>query len=100
MSPEAQILLINAICLGIGYFGIYPALARRSLLAVGIGDLCVSVVAIGTAGALYWGSGVEFRLLGIAMNWFAFSLTTLIAMGLPLFFWFTRRHGIWPGDDG
>jgi hypothetical protein len=100
MSPEAQILVINAICLGIGYFGIYPALARKSLLAVGIGDLCVSLVAIGTAGALFWGGGVEFRLLGIAMNWFAFSLTTLVAMGMPLFFWFARRHGIWPDGDG
>jgi hypothetical protein len=100
MPPELQILLINAICLAVGYFGIYPALAQKSLLAVGIGDLCVSLVAIGTAGALFSGSGVEFRLLGIAMNWFAFSLSTLIAMGLPLFFWFARRHGIWPDDDG
>jgi hypothetical protein len=70
----------------------------KSLLALGIGDLIVTAVAIGTAGALFWGSGVEFRLLGIAMNWLAFSLTTLVAMGLPLFFWFTRRHGI--GHDG
>jgi hypothetical protein len=98
MPPEAQILVINAVCLGVGYFGIYPALAQKSLLALGIGDLIVTAVAIGTAGALFWGSGVEFRLLGIAMNWLAFSLTTLVAMGLPLFFWFTRRHGI--GHDG
>jgi hypothetical protein len=100
MSPELQILAINATCLAVGYLGIYPALAQKSLLAVGIGDLIVSVVAIGTAGALFWGTGVEFRLLGIAMNWFAFSVTTLIAMGLPLFFWFARRHGIWPDDGG
>jgi hypothetical protein len=100
MPPELQILAINATCLAVGYFGIYPALAQKSLAALGIGDLIVSVVAIGTAGALYWGTGVEFRLLGIPMNWFAFSLTTLIAMGLPLFLWFVRRHGIWPDDEG
>jgi hypothetical protein len=98
MSPELQIIVINATCLGVGYFGIYPQLARKSLLAVGIGDLIVSLVAIGTAGALFWGTGAEFRLLGMAVNWFAFALTTLIAMGLPLFLWFARRHGI--GPDG
>ncbi len=100
MPPELQIIAINATCLAIGYFGIYPQLARKSLLAVGIGDLVVSLVAIGTAGMLFWGSGVEFRLIGIPMNWFAFSLTTLIAMGLPLFLWFARRHGIFPDDEG
>ena len=99
MAPELQILAINATCLAIGYLGIYPALARKSLMAVGLGDLVVSIVAIGTAGALFWGSGVTFRLIGIPMNWFAFSLTTLIAMGLPLFLWFARRYGIWPDDD-
>jgi hypothetical protein len=99
MSPELQILIINATCLAIGYFGIYPALARKSLVAVGLGDLVVSVVALGTAGALFWGTGVEFRLIGLSVNWFVFALTTLIAMGLPLFLWFARRHGIGPGDD-
>ena len=99
MAPELQILAINATCLAIGYFGIYPTLAQKSLLAVGLGDLIVSAVAIGTAGALSWGSGVAFRLIGIPMNWFAFSVTTLIAMGLPLFLWFAQRHGIGPGDE-
>jgi hypothetical protein len=99
MSPELQILAVNATCLAIGYLGIYPGLARKSLLAVGIGDLVVSLVAIGTAGALFWGTGVEFRLLGIAMNWFVFALSTLVAMGLPLSYWFARRHGLLP-DDG
>lgn len=98
MTPELQILIINATCLGVGYLGIYPGLVPRGLLALALADLGVCAVAIGTAGMLFWGSGIGFSLLLAEVNWFVFSLLTLIAMEALLFPSFARRHGIWPGD--
>ena len=99
MTPELQILIINATCLGVGYLGIYPGLVPRGLMALALADLAVCAVAIGTAGLLFWGSGTGFSLLFAEANWFVFSLLTLIVMEAALFPWFARRHGIWPDDE-
>ena len=99
MAPELQILTINATCLAVGYFGIYPGLISRGLMRLALADLGVCAVAIGTAGLLFWDSGIGFSLLVVQVNWFVFSLFTLIAMEAALFPRFARRHGIWPGDD-
>lgn len=99
MTPELQILIINATCLGVGYFGIYPGLVPRGLWPLALADLAVCALAIGTAGLLFWGSGTGFSLLVVQVNWFVFSLFTLIVMEAFLFPWFARRHGIWPGDE-
>ncbi|MCC5988470.1 MAG: hypothetical protein JJT95_12375 [Pararhodobacter sp.] len=98
MTPELQILIINATCLAVGYLGIYPSLVPRGLVALALADLGVCAVAIGTAGLLFWGSGTGFSLIVAEVNWFVFSLLTLIAMEAALFPRFARRHGIWPGD--
>lgn len=100
MTPEMQILAINAACMAVGYLGLYPGAARRGLVALALTDLGVSVVALVTAAALFMGSGLGFSLILIEVNWFGFALVTLILMEAILFPWFARRHGIWPGDDG
>lgn len=98
MAPELQILSINAICLGVAYLAIMPGLARKTLKALALSDLAVSVLAVGTAGALFWGSGVGFSLLIFEVNWLVFALFTFAAMEIPLFMHFVRRHGIDPPE--
>ena len=102
-SPELQLLIINAVIATIAYGGIYPSLRRKTLNTVMAADTVVSVVALATAGALYWGSGVEFSLILFDVNWFVFSLFTLMAMEIPLFLYFARKHNIEifdaPDDD-
>ena len=61
MSPEFQILIINAVCLGVAYLGILPGLARTSLIALAITDAVVTLIAVSTAGMLFWGSGQGLR---------------------------------------
>ena len=100
MTPELQILSINAACMAVGYLGLYPGAAQRGLLALALTDLGVTLVAILTSALLFMGSGISFRLIVVDVNWFGFALITLIAMEAVLFPWFARRHGIWPGDEG
>jgi len=94
MLPEFQILIINAVCLGVAYLGILPGLARQSLTALALTDAAVTVVALVTAGMLFWGSGQGFTLLVFEVNWLVFALVTFAAMEGPLFVWFARKHGI------
>jgi hypothetical protein len=100
MAPEWQVLAINAGALAVAYLGIFPALRPLTLMRLALADLGVGVAALATSGALFWGSGVDFWLLGLSVNWFVFALLTLIAMEAPLMRWFIRRHGIRFGPDG
>lgn len=99
MAPELQILTVNALGLAVAYLWIYPGLGplantRAVKLRLAAADAAVLAVLLTTSGALFWGSGVPFRLLVIETNWFWFALATLVALDVPLTLWFVRRHGL------
>ncbi len=98
MAPEFQILVINAVCLGVAYLFILPGLRHKTLKALALSDLAVSVLALGTAAALFMGQGVRFSLLVVEVNWLVFALVTFVAMEVPLFMRFVRKHGIEPPE--
>ena len=101
LAPEAQILILNATIMAIAYLGIYPTLQDKKLATLMNVDLVLSMLALTAAGALFWGSGIKFNLLFLNVNWAIFTVVTLIAMELPLFLRFARKHGIklWDDDD-
>lgn len=92
--PEAQILILNGVILGVAYLGIYPSLEHKTLNRIMAIDLVLSALAIGVAGALFWGTGTRFSLLLIEVNWLAFTLIALFVMETPLFLNFAKRNGI------
>ncbi|THD84187.1 hypothetical protein E7811_00020 [Aliigemmobacter aestuarii] len=94
MPPEAVLLIVNACFLAFAYLFAYPAMKEKTAEALAKGDLAITGAALLVAGLLYWGSGQRFDLILFQANWFVFSLLTLMAMELPLFLWFCRRHGI------
>lgn len=94
LPPEAQILIINAAILLVAYLGIYPTMRPLTAVRIMRADLAVSGLALGLAGALFWGTGARFSLVFVTVNWFWFSLITMLAIEMPLFAWFARRHGI------
>ena len=98
-SPEAQILILNAVIAGVAYLGIYPSLHKKTLNRIMTIDLVLTVVALTVAGALFWGSHQTFTLLFFQTNWVAFTLITLFVIEAPLFLNFAKRHGINLFDD-
>jgi predicted membrane-bound spermidine synthase len=101
-SPEAQILILNAVILGVAYLGIYPSLQDKTLNRIMAIDLLLSVLAVTVAAALFWGSGTRFTLLFFNVNWLVFSMVTLFVVEIPLFVHFAQKHGIdlhGPNDD-
>jgi hypothetical protein len=72
----------------------YPGLQQKTLRALALGDVALSVLVLATVGALYWGSEVRFSLVVFEVNWVVFTLVAGAVMELPLFEWFRRKHKI------
>jgi len=99
VAPELQILILNAVILGVAYLGIYPTLAEKSLNKIMAIDVILTALALLVAGGWFWGSGVAFSLLIFDANWVVFTILTLFIMEVPLFMWFAKKHGINLFDD-
>lgn len=93
-SPEAQILILNGVILGVAYLGIFPSLHEKTINRIMTVDLILTVIAMVVAGALFAGSGQSFTLLIIETNWAVYTLVTLFVTEIPLFLNFAKRHGI------
>ncbi|MFM6770175.1 MAG: hypothetical protein ACKPKD_00385 [Microcystis panniformis] len=85
VPPEAQLLIINATILAVAYLGIYPAVKNITMTLMMALDAVLSGLSLIVAGALYWGSGVEFSLLLFSTNWAVFAIVTMLVMEFPLF---------------
>ena len=94
MAPELQLLIVNATIVLIAYLGIYPSMRKLTLPRMVAVDAVLTALALGTAGALFWGTGIRFQMLLFTTNWAVFSLVSMQAMEFPLLIWFCRKHGI------
>ena len=94
LPPEAQLLIINAAILAVAYLGIYPSIRNLTTGRLMAADLVLTGLLLVVAGALFWGTGVEFSMLLFSTNWFVFALLTMFLMELPLGWWFARRRGL------
>ncbi len=98
LPPEAQLLIINAVILGVAYLGIYPSYKNIAPMKMMAADSVLSGLSLLVAGALFWGTGVEFSMLLFSTNWFGFAILTMLLMELPLFHWFCQKRGLKPFD--
>lgn len=94
MSPEATLLVVNAVFLGFGYLIVYPMLPVKTALIILRYDLAITVAALTVAGLLYAGRGIGFDLVLFHAPWWVFSVLSFALMEVPVWEWFRRRHGI------
>jgi hypothetical protein len=101
-SPEAQILILNGVILGVAYLGIFPSLEHKKINRIMTIDLVLSALAIFVAGALFWGTGTQFSLMLFTTNWAIFTVVTFVLIEAPLFVHFARKYGVrlFEDDDG
>jgi hypothetical protein len=94
MTPEVQIILINAAGLALAYGAVYPRLLPITMVKIMVADALVTLVLLGVSAALFWGAGAQFWLLGFYVGPVLFALITLMVMEAPLFLWFAKKHGL------
>jgi hypothetical protein len=91
MTPENTILMINVVIVLTAYLWVYPRMAGFDLAKVALNDIFATGIALFIAGYLYLGSGVEFKLLMLNLNWFWFSLLSYFLIEIPLMLWYFRK---------
>lgn len=94
MPPPLMILSINAVILVLLYFLLFPRLVGDNLPKMAFNDLLASIVALTVAGSLYMGSGLIFRVLGVPLNWFWFTLLSYFLLEFPLAVWYLKKHNM------
>ncbi|MBQ4814382.1 hypothetical protein A7985_24525 [Pseudoalteromonas luteoviolacea] len=94
MSPELNIIILNAAILLIAYFLIYPKYAGNDFRKISLQDFIASVVSLSIVGSVYFGSGAEFSLILFNVTWAWFTLITFTLIELPLFYWYAKRHNV------
>lgn len=99
LSPELQVLTINATILAVAYLGIYPTLREITLRKLMLVDLVLSALSFLVVGALFWGTGTRFSMLLFQTNWAVFVIVSMMVMEYPLMRRLLRKHGLSMFDD-
>lgn len=94
MTPEVQILLLNAAGLWLAYGIIYPRLAPITMGKILAADAVMTAIMLGIAAFVFWGQGTQFWLFGWQVGPIVFGLITLACLEIPLFSWFITKHGL------
>jgi hypothetical protein len=94
MSPELVILLLNTVLIVVAYQYVYPRWVGNNMQKLIMNDLIATFISLVVAGSLYSGSGEDFSLLVMTVNWFWFSLVTYSLMEMPMAMRYMRRHNM------
>lgn len=94
MSPEATILIINAVLLAFAYAWAYPNLPEKRWQSIMWRDAVISIAALVVAGLLFAGRGFTFNLVLFETSWIVFSIITMLIMETPLFMWFSHKYDL------
>jgi Kef-type K+ transport system membrane component KefB len=94
MSPELIVLVLNAVLIVLAYQYVYPRWVGNSMPKLIINDVIATCISLMVTGSLYGGSGQEFSLLLVTVNWFWFSLVSYSLMEMPMAMRYMRRHNM------
>jgi succinate-acetate transporter protein len=94
LTPEATLLIVNAVILLVAYAIVYPSLREPTMSRIAGIDMVFSGLSLMIAGYLFWETGIRFTMILFSVNWFWFSLVTMLLMEMPLFYWFCRDRGL------
>ncbi|REL36358.1 hypothetical protein [Thalassotalea euphylliae] len=94
MNAELLILLLNLAIVVVAYGSIYPKLAGNNANKIALFDLLASGFALLVVGTKYWGTGFEFSVLFVELNWFWFTLVTYALVELPIAYWYIKKYKV------
>jgi len=93
-SPEATIIVINAMLTLVAYFVVYPKLVGDDVNKLLGYDMVVTALALGIAGYLFWNSGIRFSIFVADVNWFWFALITYALLETPLLLGYMKQRNM------
>jgi hypothetical protein len=93
--PEFVLLALNLVLVCFAYFVIFPRFCGSDGPKIVQNDVLASVVGLLVAGSLFWGSGEDFSLIFIEVNWFWFTLISYSLIEIPFMRWYFKKHDVW-----
>lgn len=93
-SPEVLIFAIEIIILLIAYGLFYPQFTGNKFRKISAYDSAITIVLLVMVGSQYWGSGHEFDLLLVKVNWFWFTFLSFSVVEVPVMLWYFKKHSI------
>ena len=93
-NSELAIIVLNLIIVLVAYLSVYPKLAGSSFNKISLYDVLASGLALGIVGLQFWGTGYEFNLLIIKVNWFWYTLVTYGVVEIPVMLWYFKKNKV------
>jgi hypothetical protein len=94
LSPEIHVLGLVLVFFAVAYFIILPRLSGLNARKLRNIDLAMSLVLLGIAGSVYFGTNTSFTLVFFETWWWIYTMALSLAVETPLALWFCRKHGI------
>ena len=80
--------------LAVAYLVIYPRYVGNNVKLMMWLDVPITAVPLGISALLFWVSDPKFNLFGIELNWFIFTLVTMLLIELPIFLLYLKARGL------
>lgn len=94
MPAELMVILLCVVVVIGAYTHVFPKVAGGNVTRYIISDIIASVFTLTCVGYKYWGTGHDFFLLGIPLNWFWYTLIIYAILEIPIALWYCQKHGI------
>lgn len=93
---ELIVIAIVLATLSISYLWVYPRFAGRNVKLMAYMDIGFTFVPAAVSGLFFWQSDPVFRVFGLELNWFIYSILAYILIEIPVFILYVRARGLWP----
>jgi hypothetical protein len=91
---ESLVIFLVLATLAAGYLWIYPRYAGNDVTKMAWLDAGLGFIPMGISALLFWESDPPFTMIFFETNWFWFTIIALIALELPLFYWYVKARGL------
>lgn len=93
---ELIVIAIVLATLSIAYLWVYPTFAGRNVTLMSYMDIGFTFVPVAVSALIFWQSDPVFRVFGLELNWFIYSILAYMVIEIPVFILYVKARGLWP----
>ncbi len=93
-SPEILVIVLNLVIVLVAYLSVYPKLAGSNYKKIAFYDILLTGFALIIVGTRFWGTGYEFNLLVLHVNWFWYTFFTYLVIEIPIMLWYFKKNNV------
>jgi hypothetical protein len=94
MMNELLVIFWILATIALAYLLIYPKFVGNNVRLMVWLDVPVTALPLGISALMYWESDPVFNFFFIEMNWFVYTLITMLILELPIFLWYLKARGL------